>query len=209
MCWAPAAAVLKSWPSWLWSWNSCLLSCQIPHCSRPNFFLFFRFSMFPKPNRDTHFSTQCVRGVLDPPVSAFSLSLYRHPFLYTLFSSRFTLIINNTTFCHVFWGPNTVNKYSYGNWVHIFNYYCWESEGHRIILHESDSDFFFHLFLWKSREGNGREGEGMSKMMDKWLQKKKTTDQGLTRPPTSVGISEHKSMDKDYTKDYPQEDGLR
>jgi hypothetical protein len=40
-------------------------------------------------------ATQCVRGVLDPPVSAFSLSLYRHPFLYTLFISRFTLIINN------------------------------------------------------------------------------------------------------------------
>jgi hypothetical protein len=40
-------------------------------------------------------ASQCVRGVLDPPVSAFSLSLYRHPFLYTLFSSRFTLIINN------------------------------------------------------------------------------------------------------------------
>ncbi len=40
-------------------------------------------------------ATQCVRGVLDPPVSVFSLSLYRHPFLYTLFSSRFTLIINN------------------------------------------------------------------------------------------------------------------
>ena len=39
--------------------------------------------------------TQCVRGVLDPPVSEFSLSLYRHPFLYTLFSSHFTLIINN------------------------------------------------------------------------------------------------------------------
>ncbi len=38
---------------------------------------------------------QCVRGVLDPPVSVFSLSLYRHPFLYTLFTSRFTLIINN------------------------------------------------------------------------------------------------------------------
>jgi hypothetical protein len=36
-----------------------------------------------------------VRDFLDPPVSAFSLSLYRHPFLYTLFSSRFTLIINN------------------------------------------------------------------------------------------------------------------
>ena len=36
-----------------------------------------------------------MRGVLDPPVSEFSLSLYRQPFLYTLFSSRFTLIINN------------------------------------------------------------------------------------------------------------------
>jgi hypothetical protein len=43
----------------------------------------------------TH-TTQCMRGVLDPPVSAFSLSLYRHPFLYTLFSSRFTLVINNS-----------------------------------------------------------------------------------------------------------------
>jgi hypothetical protein len=44
-------------------------------------------------------ATQCVRGVLDPPVSVFSLSLYRHPFLYTLFSSRFTLIINNEKRC--------------------------------------------------------------------------------------------------------------
>jgi hypothetical protein len=42
----------------------------------------------------TH-ATQCMKDVLDPPVSAFSLSLYRHPFLYTLFSSRFTFIINN------------------------------------------------------------------------------------------------------------------
>jgi hypothetical protein len=40
-------------------------------------------------------ATQCVRDVVDPPVSVFSLSLYRHPFLYTLFTSRFTLIINN------------------------------------------------------------------------------------------------------------------
>jgi hypothetical protein len=47
-------------------------------------------------------ATQCVRGVLDPPVSAFSLSLYRHPFLYTLFSSRFTLIINNKGFILAF-----------------------------------------------------------------------------------------------------------
>jgi hypothetical protein len=34
-------------------------------------------------------------SVLDPSVSEFSLSLYRHPFIYTVFSSRFTLIINN------------------------------------------------------------------------------------------------------------------
>jgi hypothetical protein len=40
-------------------------------------------------------ATQCERGTLDPPVSVFSLSLYRHPFLFTLCSSRFTLIINN------------------------------------------------------------------------------------------------------------------
>ncbi len=40
-------------------------------------------------------ATQSVRGVLDPPVSVFSLSLYRHPFLHTLFTSRFLLIINN------------------------------------------------------------------------------------------------------------------
>ena len=39
--------------------------------------------------------TQCIRGVLDPSVSVFSLSLYRHPFIYTLCNSRITLIINN------------------------------------------------------------------------------------------------------------------
>jgi hypothetical protein len=39
-----------------------------------------------------------MRGVLDPSVSALSLSLYQHPFIYTLFSSRFTLIINNNKF---------------------------------------------------------------------------------------------------------------
>jgi hypothetical protein len=48
-----------------------------------------------KENSPLSQATQCVRGVLDPPVSAFTLSLHRHPFLYTLFSSRFTLIINN------------------------------------------------------------------------------------------------------------------
>jgi hypothetical protein len=39
-----------------------------------------------------------VCEVLDPPVSAFSLSLYRHPFLYTLFSSCFTLKYNKLEF---------------------------------------------------------------------------------------------------------------
>jgi hypothetical protein len=42
----------------------------------------------------TH-TTQCTRDVLDPSVSVFSFSLHRHPFIYTLFTSRFTLIINN------------------------------------------------------------------------------------------------------------------
>ena len=42
-------------------------------------------------------ATQCMRDVLDPSVSAFSLSLYRHPFIYTLFNSLFSLIINNIT----------------------------------------------------------------------------------------------------------------
>ena len=36
--------------------------------------------------------TQCTRDVLDPSVSTFSFSLYRHPFIYTLFTSRFTLL---------------------------------------------------------------------------------------------------------------------
>jgi hypothetical protein len=40
-------------------------------------------------------STQRMWDVLHPSVSAFSLPLYRHPFIYTLFSSHFTLIINN------------------------------------------------------------------------------------------------------------------
>jgi hypothetical protein len=47
--------------------------------------------------------TQCMWDVLDPPVSVFSLSLYRHPCLYPLFSSRFTLIINNNSLFSVAW----------------------------------------------------------------------------------------------------------
>jgi len=36
-------------------------------------------------------TTQCMRGVLDPSVLAFRISLYRHPsIIYIFFSSRFT-----------------------------------------------------------------------------------------------------------------------
>jgi hypothetical protein len=54
-------------------------------------------STFPTPTLITITCTQvlwCLERLTRPTVS-FSLSLYRHPFLYTLFSSRFTLIINN------------------------------------------------------------------------------------------------------------------
>jgi hypothetical protein len=53
-------------------------------------------SPHPRSSR-SHFTltTQCMCGVLDRSVSSFSLSLYRHPLIYTLFSSRFTLLINN------------------------------------------------------------------------------------------------------------------
>ncbi len=41
------APALKSWPSWLWSWNSHNLSCRIHHFSPPNsFFVFLPFRMF-------------------------------------------------------------------------------------------------------------------------------------------------------------------
>jgi hypothetical protein len=56
--------------------------------------------------------------------------------------------------------------------------------------------------LLKSREGRGRKGEGMSKMMDKWFQNVKPGDKGLTRPPVSVCVSPHKndvrSIDRGY-----------
>ena len=41
-----------------------------------------------------------ITCTLDPPVSVFILSLYRHPFLYTLVSSLFTLILNNKRRSH-------------------------------------------------------------------------------------------------------------
>jgi hypothetical protein len=79
--------------------------------------------------------------------------------------------------------------------VKLFNYFWWESEGHRIIFHESDKpwDFFFHFFWGRVVKEDSREGEGMSKMMDQWFQKAKPGDKGLTRPPASARVSEHKN----------------
>jgi hypothetical protein len=46
MSWVAPAAALKSWPCWLWSWNSYLLSCRIPHFSRQKFFCFSDFRIW-------------------------------------------------------------------------------------------------------------------------------------------------------------------
>ncbi len=46
MSWASAAPALKSWPCWLWSWNSYLLSCRIPHFSRRKIFCFPDFRIW-------------------------------------------------------------------------------------------------------------------------------------------------------------------
>ncbi len=58
-------------------------------------------------------------------------------------------------------------------------------------------DFFFKPFFVEESLGNTREkerkGEGMSKMMDRWLQKAKEGDKGLTRPPASARVSQHKN----------------
>jgi hypothetical protein len=47
------------------------------------------------PSPRPHSSRSHAHRYFGFPVSVFSLSLYRHPFLYTLFCPRFTLIINN------------------------------------------------------------------------------------------------------------------
>jgi hypothetical protein len=72
-------------------------------------------------------ATQCVRDVLNPPVSVFSLSLYRHPFLYTLFSSRFTLIINNNN-THPSHSQTSREGLGTPGGVWIFVYYKTKSE---------------------------------------------------------------------------------
>jgi hypothetical protein len=58
-------------------------------------------------------------------------------------------------------------------------------------------DFFSKPFFVQESLGSTREkerkGEGMSKMMDRWLQKAKEGDKGLTRPPASARVSQHKN----------------
>jgi hypothetical protein len=54
-------------------------------------------------------------------------------------------------------------------------------------------DFFFTFFSGRVVKESGREGEGMSKMMDQWFQKAKPGEKGLTRPPASLCVSEHKN----------------
>ena len=58
-------------------------------------------------------------------------------------------------------------------------------------------DFFLKPFFVQESLGSTREkerkGEGMSKMMDRWLQKAKEGDKGLTRPPASSCVSQHKN----------------
>ena len=44
----------------------------------------------------------------------------------------------------------------------------------------------------------------MSQMMDKWLQKEKPGDKGLTRPPASSHISAHKNEVRSITRGYIQ-----
>jgi hypothetical protein len=75
--------------------------------------------------------------VLDPSVSVFSLSSYRHPFIYTVFMSRFTVIINNNKSSHsssrwpsgprwwfqvtfLFGGCDFEPRFRYNEWFSLF-----------------------------------------------------------------------------------------
>jgi hypothetical protein len=43
MSWSGDVDTLKSWPSWVWRWNSYVLSSSFRHVSRPKDFFFFPF----------------------------------------------------------------------------------------------------------------------------------------------------------------------
>ena len=69
-------------------------------------------------------------------------------------------------------------------------------------------DFFLKPFFVQESLGITREkerkGEGMSKMMDRWLQKAKEGDKGLTRPLTSARVSQHKNEVRSITRGFFQ-----
>ena len=81
-----------------------------------------------------------MRDVLDPPVSEFSLSLYGHPFLYTLFSSPFTLIINNIIYFRLFGDHLQTCRVKSPTQVHDWVVYrlggILGSVGHRVKIHK-------------------------------------------------------------------------
>ena len=54
--WGTTAVTLKSWSSWVWSWNSYLLSSSFHHVSRPNDFFFSPFSIVQNPKSRPPFS---------------------------------------------------------------------------------------------------------------------------------------------------------
>ncbi len=69
-------------------------------------------------------------------------------------------------------------------------------------------DFFLKPFFVQESLGSTREkerkGEGMSKMMDRWLQKAKEGDKGLTRPPASAHVSQHKNEVRSISRGFFQ-----
>ncbi len=78
--------LFQSCVTWYWLFMLPSLSC-LPSISIENLLTIFGgFFFLEKEKKGKRFLPR-----------HFSLSLYRHPFIYTLFSSRFTLIINNKT----------------------------------------------------------------------------------------------------------------
>jgi hypothetical protein len=90
----------QSW--WKRRGKNCMSIFGYPRISpflftlKKNSTVLFILSLQKKQNT-CFFQDQCMRGVLDSPVSEFSLSLYRHPSIYILFNSLFTSIINKPT----------------------------------------------------------------------------------------------------------------
>jgi hypothetical protein len=56
MKWGAVTVTLKSWSSWVWWWNSYVLSSSFRHVSRPKDFFFFPFSIVRNPKSRPRFS---------------------------------------------------------------------------------------------------------------------------------------------------------